>query len=197
MMIILIVTLLIAITVASVMTEKTTTTTDYNIDEMTDEIINEITSYLQVKDQKGKYTEFNGEQKIQKIALLISPLVSQEIDLSQLNIQLDNGEIVRMLTYANNSVKIDHQTLFEHSIWDIIDGKNYSFITINDLDNSIVEYNILNENSDNAYIIFKLPLDMMMKKYDRLTVTLFPASGITKIINLKAPMPMKSVITFE
>jgi len=198
MMILLVAILLIAITVSSVMTEQaTSTTTDYDIDQMTDEIINEITSYLQIKDQKGKYVDIDGEKRIQKIAILISPLVSQEIDLSQLTIQLDNGEIVRMLEYTNIADKINQQTLFEHNMWDILDGNSYSFITISDLDNSIVEYNILNENSDNAYLIFKLPSDMTLKKYDQLTVTLFPSSGITKIISLKAPMPMRSVITFE
>ena len=198
MMVLLIVILLVAITVASVMTdEATSASTDYDIDQMTDQIINEITSYLQIKDQKGKYVDINGEKRIQKIAILISPLVSQEVDLSQLTIQLDNGEIVRMLEYTNIADKINQQTLFEHNIWDILDGNTYTFITINDLDNSIVEYNILNENSDNAYLIFKLPSDMSLKKYDQLTVTLFPSSGITKIVNLKAPMPMKSVTTFE
>lgn len=197
-MILLIVILLVAIGVSSVITEETTnTTTEYDIDQITDEILDEITSYLQIKDQKGKYIDIDGEQRIQKIAILISPLISQEIDLSQLTIQLDNGEIVRMLSYTNNADKINQQTLFEHNIWDTLDEENFSFITICDLDNSIINYNILNKNSDNAYLIFKLPYDMTMKKYDEITITLFPGSGITKIINLKAPMPMKSVVTFE
>ena len=197
MMILLVVVLLVAISVASVITEETTSaTTDYNIDEITDEIFNELTSYIQIKDQKGRFSEINGEKRIEKIALLISPMVSQEIDLSQLTIQIDNGDEVRILTY-NNSEKIDSKSLFEHDLWDSLNGENYGLISIVDLDDSIVDYNALTENSDNAYLVFKLPSSMTMKKYDKIFVTLFPSSGITRTTILKAPMPMSSVITFE
>lgn len=195
--IILITFLLTAITVTSIITEETTnTTTEYNYEEITEEIIKEITSYLQIKDQKGKYTNINGEQKINKIALLISPLVSQNIELPQLTIQLDNGETIRILKYYKSS-KLSQQSIFEHQIWNSINGTNYGLITICDIDNSITDYNTINENSDNAYLIFKLPSDMTMNKYDKLTVTLFPSSGITKITILKAPLPIKPVVTFE
>jgi len=196
-LIILITFLLIAITVTSVITEGTTdTTTEYNYEEITKEVIKEITSYLQIKDQKGKYTNINGEQKIEKIAIMISPLVSQNIDLTQLTIQLDNGQIIRVLKYYQSS-KLSQQSLFEHKLWDSINGTNYALLTICDIDNSIVNYDLINENSDNAYLIFKLPPDMMMGKYDKLLVTLFLSSGITKTTILKAPMPMKPVITLE
>ena len=196
-LIILTTLLLIGITVTSVITEGTTdTTTEYNYEEITKEVIKEITSYLQIKDQKGKYTNTNGEQKIEKIAIMISPLVSQNIDLTQLTIQLDNGQIIRVLKYYQSS-KLSQQSLFEHKLWNSINGTNYALLTICDIDNSITNYNLINENSDNAYLIFKLPPDMMMSKYDKLLVTLFPSSGITKTTILKAPMPMKPVITFE
>ena len=189
--------LLIGITVTSVITEGTSdTTTEYNYEELTDEVIKEITSYLQIKDQKGKYTNINGEQKIEKIAILLSPLVSQNIDLTQLTIQLDNGQTIKILKYYKSS-KLAQQSLFEHKLWGTLNGTNYALLTICDTDNSITNYNLINENSDNAYLIFRLPPDMMMKKYDTLTVTLFPSSGVTKTTILKAPMPMKPVITFE
>ena len=197
-LIVLISFLLISMTVASVITDDTTdVTTEYDLDQMTNEIINEITSYIQIKDQKGKFFEINGKQRITKIALLISPLVSQNIDLSQLTLQLDNGETVRILTYDGNARNLDSQSIFEHDIWTSLNGSNFGFISICDLDNSIVGHDLINENSDNAYLIFKLPSDMSMEKYDEMVVTLFPSSGITTHVILKAPMPMKSVITFE
>jgi len=197
-MILLISFLLIGITVASVVTDQTTgTTTEYDVDQMTDEIINEITSYMQIKDQKGKFTEINGEQRIEKIAFLISPLLSQDIDLSQLTIQLDNGDVVRMLNYDGNADNLNSQSIFEHDIWNSINGDNFGFITICDLDESIVDFDLINENSDNAYLVLKLPSDMTMKKYDKILVTMFPSTGIITSIFLKAPMPMSSVITFE
>lgn len=197
-MIILISLLLIGITVASVITDETTdTTTDYDLDQMTEEVIDEITSYIQIKDQKGRFSEINGEKRIEKIAILISPLVSQDIDISQLTIQLDNGDIVRILNYEDDAENLNSQSIFEHDIWNSINGSNFGFITINDLDKSIVDFDLINENSDNAYLVFKLPSDMTMKKYDKMLVTMFPSTGIITSIFLKAPMPMSSIVTFE
>lgn len=189
--------LLVGMTVASVITDESTeATTQYDFEQMANQIMNEITSYIQIKDQKGKFSEINGEQMIEKIAILVSPLVSQDIDLSQMTIQLDNGESVRILNY-NDSKKLDGQSIFEHSLWDNMTGDNFGFITICDLDNSIVNFDLINENSDNAYLIFKLPQDMTMEKYDKIIVTILPSSGIAIHTLLKAPMPVNSVITFE
>ena len=196
--ILLIVILLIAMTVTSTITQETTgTTTEHNYDQMVDETIDEISTYIQIRDQKGKFSDLNGEKKIGKIALLISPLVSQDIDLTGLMIQLDNGETVRMLNYIGFSSNLESVSLFKQSIWDSLIEDNFGFITIYDLDNSITEYNLINDYSDNTYLVFKLPVDMTLAKHDKITVTLFPSTGITRATILKAPMPIKSVITFE
>jgi len=200
-MILFISILLIGITVSSVLTETTTDTnsgdaTDYNLDQITDEIVNEITSYIQIKDEKGKFSEINGEKRISKIALLVSPLVSQNIDLTQMTIQLDNGESVRILNYID-SRNLESNSIFDHFLWDNLTGNEFGLISITDLDDSIANLDAMNENSDNAYLIFKLPLDMAMKKYDKMVVTLLPSSGITIHTLLKAPMPMSSIVTFE
>jgi archaellin len=197
-MILIIVILLITITVASTMTQETTgSTAEQDFDQMVDETIDEITSYIQIRDQKGKFSNFNREKKIEKIALLISPLVSQDIDLTSLMIQLNNGEKIRMLNYIGFSSNLESISLFEQSIWDSLTGYNFGFITICDLDNSIVEYDLINDYSDNAYIVFKLPADMTLAKHDTIIVTFFPFTGITRATMLKAPIPIKSVITFE
>jgi len=193
--------LLVGITVASVITDTTSdvttdSTSDYDLDQITNDVVDEITSYIQIKDQKGKFSEINGEKRITKIALLVSPLVSQNIDLTQMTIQLDNGESVRILNYID-SKNLDSNSIFDHFLWDNLTGNDFGFISITDLDNSIADLDSFNENSDNAYLIFKLPSDMEMKKYNKMIVTLLPSSGITIHTLLKAPMPMSSVITFE
>ena len=71
------------------------------------------------------------------------------------------------------------------------------FISVVDLDESLVDYDIINDYSDNAYVVFRLPNDMTLLKNEKITVTLFPSTGITRTTVLKAPMPMSSVITFE
>lgn len=198
-MILLISFLLIAITVASVLNGdgSTSTTTEQDIDQMTEEVIDEISSYIQIRDQKGKYTNINGERKIEKIAILISPLVTQEIDVTQLTVQLDNGETVILLNYDGNTTNLESSSLFEHSIWNNLNGANFGFISIVDLDNSLIDYDVINDYSDNAYVVFKLPSSMAMAKYDKMIVTLFPSTGITRTTELLAHFSTRSVVTFE
>ena len=196
--ILLTILLLVGLTVASVITgENTQYTNEQNYDQMTEEVINEISTYIQIKDQKGKYYNINGTQKIEKIALLISPLVSQNIDVTQLTIQLDNGEKIKILTFDGNTSKIDSNTLFNHPIWKNLTGNNFGFISIVDLDNSLIDHNTINDYSDNIYVVFKLPNDMTLEKRDKLIVTLFPSTGITRTTLLEAPLPIHSVVTFE
>ena len=196
--ILMISSMLIGITVASVITDGTTgTTTEQDYDQILDETIDEISTYLMIKDQKGKFCEINGEQRIDKIALWISPLVSQEIDVSQLTIQLDNGKDVMFLTYTGNAEDMLTNSLFNHPIWNNMNGSNFGFISVVDLDESLVDFYLINDYSDNAYVVFQLPNDMALLKYEKISVTLFPSTGITRTIILKAPMPISSVITFE
>ena len=197
-LILLIVTMVILTSIASIITGEDTgaTTTEQDYDQMVDDVVNEISTYISIKDTKGKFYGTPGNQKIQKIALLISPMVTQEIDFSQLTVQIDNGEIVNIL-YYKDSEKIGTNHLFEHNIWDNLDGSNFSLISISDYDSSISDFDLLNDNSDNAYLIIKLPQSFYMEKYDVLKVTLFPSTGITRTIILKAPMPMTNVITFD
>lgn len=192
--ILLISLMLIGVTVAQSL--DGTTEEDYN--QMVSEIIDGITSYIQIKDTIGKYYDINGVKKIEKIAIWISPWVSQEIDMSQLTIQLCNGETVKILTYDGNAEYMGSNSLFEHPIWNNITGTNFGFISIVDLDGSLVNYDTINEKSDNAYVLIRLPEDMTLAKGESITIILFPSTGITTMLeDLKAPLPMKSVVTFE
>ncbi|KYK30764.1 MAG: hypothetical protein AYK22_03070 [Thermoplasmatales archaeon SG8-52-3] len=190
--------LLIGITVASVLTSETTDTiSEQDIEQMTEETIDEISTYILIKDQIGKYSNINGEQRIEKIALWITPLVTQEIDISKLTIKLNNGDNVIFLKYSNNSLTLGSYSLFEHKIWENINGSNFGFISIIDMDESLVNFDILNDCSDNAYIVLKLPEYMTLSKHEKMIVTLFPSTGITRTIELKAPLPIKSIVSFD
>ncbi len=194
----LIITMVILVGIASTLTGETngSTTTETDYDQMVDDVVNEISTYIQIKDSKAKFYKEDGEYQIQKISLLISPMVSQDIDLSHLTVQIDNGEMVNVL-YYKESKKIGSDSLFENSLWELLNGSNFGLLSINDYDNSVEEYDLLNENSDLTYLSFNLPSNFYMKKYDKIKVTLFPSTGIQRTILLKAPMPMESVITFE
>jgi archaellin len=196
--ILLISSLLIGATVISVVTGGTggdTTPSEEDINQMVNDVLNEITTYIQIKDQMGKYYLENGVQKIKKIAILVKPLVSQGIDISQLTIKLYNGYDVRILNYSGNAQFIGTNSLFEHPIWNDISENSFGFIATLDSDRSLVDYNIL--NGDMAFIIIELSSDFSIVQGESVTMTLFPSSGITKTITLEAPLPIKPVVSFE
>ncbi len=196
--IILISLMLIGVTVASVMSGGTSgIAKEKDLNQITNEIVDEISAYLQIKDQKGKYYTINSEKRIQKIGLLISPLVSLDMDVSKLTIQLCDGETIRIFSYVGNSEVIGSNSLFEHPIWNNITNNHFGFIVTHDRDNSLLDYDTLNKNTDMAYVVIRLPGDMTMAKGEKIVVTLFPSTGITKITVLEAPLPMKSIVTFE
>ena len=193
-LIVLIATILVAITAASVIsTETTSTTTEEDYQQMLEDAANEVSRYILVKEQLGKFSNINAEKQIEKIVLWITPLVKQDIDMSQFTIELNNGDSVMILTYVDSN-QMESNSMFEQSIWDNIDGTNFGVIPIIDLDESIVTNDVLNDASDNAYLAFKLPTGMTMNKYDEMIVKLVPSSGIARTLYLKAPMPMKSIV---
>ena len=56
--------ILIGITTASVLTDSNTSfTEETNLDKITNEVINEISTYIQIKDLKGKFYEIDGESR--------------------------------------------------------------------------------------------------------------------------------------
>ena len=196
--ILLISSLLIGVTVASVVTSGTggdTTTSGEDVNKIVNDVLNEITTYIQIKDQMGKYYLENGVQKIKKIAILVKPLVSQDIDISQLTIKLSNGYDVKILNYSGNAQFIGTNSLFEHPIWNNISENSFGFIATLDSDRSLVDCNIL--NGDMAFIIIKLSGDFSMTQGESITMTLFPSSGIARTITLDAPLPTKPVVSFE
>ena len=190
--------ILIGATAASVILgDAGETTYEENYEEMLEEALDEISTYIQIKDVMGKYYTVEEDQHIQKIAILIKPLFSIDIDASMLMIKLNNGEQIRMLYYNSNAEFISSNSLFEHPLWDTMTDTDFGFIVILDTDLSIIEFDTINDNTDITYIILKLPPDYEMEKGDSLEITLFPSTGITKIINLEAPLPIKQVVSLN
>lgn len=195
-MIILIGVILSAIAAASIITGETQqTTTEENTDKMVNQVIDEITTYIQIKDQIGKFYKTYGEYKIEKIGILIKPLIPQDIDITGLTIKLTNGYDVKILNYSGKAEFIGKNSLFEHDIWDEITYDSYGFIVTVDKDRSLVDYNIL--NGDMTYVIIKLDESFSMPQRGSLTVTLFPSSGIVRTTTLEAPMAIRAIATFE
>lgn len=195
-MILLISFLLVSVIAASVITTGSENTiSDEEMEEILNDVLDEITTYIQIKDKVGKYYTTNGTTKIEKIAILIKPLISTNIDITQLNIKLCDGNTIKILSYNEKAAFIESKPLFEHPIWDEIDKDNFGFITLLDKDRSLIDHNILNE--DMAYIIIKIPDDFSLTKKETITITLFPESGIQITMDLKTPPPITPVVSFE
>jgi len=189
--------MLIAITALSVISDTSTEnmTTEEEIDQMLDEALDPITKNVQIIDRIGKYYGEPRNQKIQKIGIMIKPMLSEEIDLTELSIKISNGDSIRILYNSNHAQKIGSNNLFEHPIWQNLTQNNYGLIVTFDKDNSLVDYHTLNKNTDQVYIVFRLSPDFYMKKGDTIIVQLFPSSGLKKTTILEAPLPMKSIVS--
>ena len=187
--------ILIGSTVASVLSDSSENVSEQDLEEMVDEIVDEISTYLKIEDVMGKFVNCNGELKIQKIVLMIEPLFSVDINISELIIKLYNGEDVKMLYYDGKSSFIDSNSLFEHCLWTNTSSEVYNSIVILDADRSIIDYGIINDNSDLMYIIINLPEEFLMKKGELMTISIFNSNGITRTVNIKAPMPMKKIVS--
>lgn len=185
--------ILIAATAASVVDNQLNGTSEEDVEQILNDVLEEITTYIQIKEKIGKYYTTNGEKQIEKLAILIKPLISQNIKISELNIKLCNGDNIKIISYTGNSEFIGAQTLFEHQIWNSITYDNFGFIVLSDKDKSLMNYNVLNE--DMAYIIIKLSEEFTMSKGESMTITLIPLSGTPIAIELEAPLPMSKIVS--
>ena len=143
----------------------------------------------------GKYYTINGTQKIQKIALLIKPLVTTKIDFSEFSIKISNNEDVQILKYNGSIDQIGRNFLFENSVWENICYGYFGVLVVTDKDQSMINYEVLND--DSVYLLIKLSEKFTLQKGDSLTVTLLPSSGLQKTLTLTAPLPMKSIVIFD
>jgi len=165
--IILLSIMLIGVTAISVISGDTTDgepLTGVDLEETVEDVLNEITTYLSIKDKIGKYYGAPHNYKIERIAIMISPLVSQQISISNLTIKIDNGEDMRILTYNGSAEPIGASTLFEHPIWGELTDNTYGYITTHDKDDSISNFDTINSNTDMAYIIIELHESFKMSK---------------------------------
>ena len=104
--VILISFILLAMTAFSVLSNDTTNTdSEEEIQEMIDDTIDEITKYIQITDKIGKFYGPPNQQKIQKIAIMIKPIFSNEIDISEITIKNTYGLSSGFFCFSESSIK--------------------------------------------------------------------------------------------
>ncbi len=163
-------------------------------EQILDNAYNEIANYIQVKDVVGKYSYINGEKQIEKIAILIKLLFTNNIDTTEFIIKLNNGEQIKILSNSEQTEFINSYSLFNHPLWDNMRGAGFSIIAIHDKDRSVIDYNTLNHNTDMAYIIIKFTEEFTMRKGDTMAVSIIPSIGVIKTIAIEAPFPMQNIV---
>jgi archaellin len=187
--------ILIGAVSASVIMTSSQNISQEDLNKITNEVVDELCSYLQIKHIVGKYQTIQGQEKIQKIAILIKPLVSQDIDVSRMTIELSNGEQFQLLFYNGLAESLKSHSLFEHPLWDSLTPGTFSLISTIDDDNSIINSHLINKNTDMTFIILKLPDDSAMRYGDELKVTILPSPGIGRTVTLESPLSTKHVVT--
>ena len=175
--------LLIGTTTSSVLFEGQD---DMAIDaeQVLDNVLNELTTYLKIDDVMGKYYITNGTRGIEKIVILIKQFIPNAIDLSTLTIELVNNDDALLIGYSGYAAESNGQPIFEHEVWERT-TTTFSLIAILDEDRSLVDHDIMNE--DTAFIALQLPDQFVMTKGMTITLSLLPAQGIMRSIILEAP----------
>jgi len=192
--ILLLVFILIGAVSASVIITDSPITSEEDLTNLTNEILDELCSYLQIKQIVGKYQTIQGQQRINKIAILIKPLVSQTIDLSHMTLELCDGNNYRILFFNGTAGSIRSQSLFEHPTWNNLTNETYGLLSTIDDDNSIITAHNINDYTDMAFIIIKLPDNAALTQDTQLVLTLRPSPGIGRTVTLEAPLPIKNVV---
>jgi archaellin len=187
--------ILIGAVSASVIMTNSTNFSEKDLNKITNEVVDEICTYLQIKHIVGKYQVTQGEQKIQKIAILVKPLVSQDIDVSHMTIELSNGEQFTLLYYNGFAESLHSHSLFEHPLWESVTSGTFSLLSTIDDDNSIINSHLINKNTDMTFILLNLPDDMAIKQDDQLIVTILTSPGIGRTVILEPPLPIQNVVT--
>ena len=124
-------------------------------------------------------------------------MFSKEINMSDLTIKITGEEDISIFYYSGNAEIVGAKGVFNHPIWEKQEEYTFSYIVIKDSDNSLVDYNIINDNTDIAFITLKLPNSLAMSKKETITVELIPGVGTTRILDLKAPLYQSDIFTFE
>lgn len=193
--ILLIVVVLIAAAAGSEIIQTTQNVSNQNLTRITSDALDEITTYFQIKNVVGKYETIQGQEGIQRIALLIKPLVSLHLDIAKITIMISNGDELRILSFSGQVATISSHSLFNHPLWSSMDEGSYSVISTIDDDNSMTDVHTINKNTDMGFIILKLPATDPLLYGESLQVTLIPSPGNECSVTLDPPLPTSHVVS--
>jgi archaellin len=179
--------------VSSIMMQNTDTLSS-NILHMVNDVADDVTTYLKIGDTIGKYDTYNGTRKVDRIVIDIKQYIENTINLSEVTIQLCNQDDVVLLSYSGHAEPCDSKGIFDNPAWETTDNA-FSVIVISDKDQSILNYNTMND--DTVFLAIKLPNQFAMGNDDTLTISILPNKGMTSSVVLETPsFHLSNIINF-
>lgn len=184
--------ILITITATSTITSNNAIT-EKNMETYLDDALNEITSYLKIRNVYGSFST-EKPYHLTKIAIIISPLFHDSIEMSDFIIQLQTKNSLTIYTLNDLSQPLNDQTIFTHTLWKNLPHNQYSLVSIIDKDTSIEKYQTLNEPSDLTFLVFSTaPYEI--KKGDLVTITISSGTSIHRTITFETPLPTNNIVS--
>lgn len=171
--------------------------TDYlaeDAEKILNDVLEEMTTYLKIDDVIGKYYSTDGTRRVEKVVLLVEPLIQSTIDMSEMTVKISNNDDIIVLHYSGHAVEGGSRAVFEQQVWEKTNNA-FSLIVILDKDRSLLDYNIMNE--DTAFIAIRLPDGFAIRNGESITVSIIPAKGIIRSVVLETPSVHSSnIISF-
>lgn len=191
-LIIIIFILLINLTATSMITSNVSTS-DKQVDEYLENVLDEITSYVKIKNVYGQYAQ-QKPYHISKIGILISPLFHDSINLSEWIIQLQTTETLSIYTFNNAAMKQEDHTIFTHPLWEKLSMSSFGIIGIIDKDDSLIHHYSLSDPSDLIFLVFNTS-NASISKGDHVSIVLTSGTSMKKTITFIAPLPTQNIVS--
>lgn len=163
------------------------------VENAVNDVLEEITTYIQVKNILGYLDNKGKDIQLEKIIILAKPLFETTLNLSQLHIQINNGASIKLFNYNQTYTK-SSDDLFQCKLWEKLNKNEFGLIILTDEDNSIKETNTLNK--DLVYFALNIPTNLTIHPDDEITITLLPGNGCTNNIQAEIPFTTSSHIVY-
>ncbi len=176
-------------------TQTTEEITEEDLQEMIETVYDDVSSYMNIDDIIGKFHRVQQDRLIKQIAIQIHPQFSTNIKLSELMIELSNGNQIIFLYPNGYCADISNETLFNHGLWGDLGNSSFGILSIFDEDNSMKQSHLINQHSDRLFIIFNVPPSLKLQRGDTIKINLYPSTGVKKELDIKIPFSVDPVLS--
>jgi archaellin len=187
----LIVVIFITLTATSMITDETTTSQE-ELQKYVDDAVNDLTSYLKIQHVYGEYSK-QKPYYLTKIAIQTTPLFNKQINISTWTVQIHTKSSLQPFHYNFTSSKLIHSSVFSHPLWSQLKPNNFGILSIQDKDESLINYHSFTDSSDVAFFTLSVE-NLSINKHDYVTLLLTPGVGVEKTISFQVPLPTNQVI---